>query len=103
MMALSTPGLTELLDDWQQGDRSALERLTPLIYDELRRIAHRYVRRERNGHTLQTTQRVNEAYFRLAEQGKPDGRNGPPSFAAPAQGRRPALTDQRGRRPAPNA
>ncbi len=75
MMAISTPGLTELLDDWQQGDRSALERLTPLIYDELRRIAHRYVRRERNGHTLQTTALVNEAYLRLAGQEKPEWQN----------------------------
>src|SRR5205823_8004494 len=81
MMAISTPGLTELLDDWQQGDRSALERLTPLIYDELRRIAHRYVRRERNGHTLQTTALVNEAYLRLAGQEKPEWQNRAHFFA----------------------
>jgi RNA polymerase sigma-70 factor, ECF subfamily len=67
MMTAST-SLTELLDDLRRGDRSALEKLTPLIYDELRRIAHRYVQRERNGQTLQTTALVNEAYIRLAGQ-----------------------------------
>jgi hypothetical protein len=55
MMAVATQSeLTNLLDDWKHGDPLALEKLTPLIYDELRRIAHRYARRERNAHTLQT-------------------------------------------------
>ncbi len=55
MMTLSPDNLTDLLREWRDGDKAALDKLTPLVYDELRRIAHRYVRRERNGHTLQTT------------------------------------------------
>jgi len=97
-MALSTPGLTELLDDWQQGDRTALERLTPLIYDELRRIAHRYVRRERNGHTLQTTALVNEAYLRLAGQDKTEWQNRAHFFAVTARVMRHILIDHARRR-----
>src|SRR5439155_4581431 len=98
MMALSTPGLTELLDDWQQGDRSALNRLTPLVYDELRRIAHRYVRRERNGHTLGTTALVNEAYLRLAGQKKIEWQNRAHFFAVTAQVMRHILIDHARRR-----
>src|SRR5437660_12739603 len=85
MTTLPSPGLTELLDDWQQGDRTALDRLTPLIYDELRRIAHRYVRPERNGDTLQTTALVNEAYLRLAGQEQPEWQNRAHLFAVTAQ------------------
>ena len=95
---VSTPGLTELLDDWQQGDRTALEKLTPLIYDELRRIAHRYVQRERNGHTLQTTALVNEAYLRLAEQQKVGWQNRSHFFAVTAQMMRHILIDHARRR-----
>ena len=98
MMMLSTPGLTELLDDWQQGDRTALEKLTPLIYDELRRIAHRYVQRERNGHTLQTTALVNEAYLRLAGQQKIEWQNRAHFFAVSAQVMRHILIDHARRR-----
>jgi RNA polymerase sigma-70 factor (ECF subfamily) len=65
MTTLSPRDVTGLLLEWQQGDAAALDKLTPLIYDELRRMAHRYVNRERNGHTLQTTELVNEAYARL--------------------------------------
>ncbi len=54
-LTLSPQGVTELLLEWQQGDSGALDKLTPLVYDELRRIAHRYVQRERDGHTLETT------------------------------------------------
>lgn len=60
--------LTELLAKWQAGDESAQERLVPLVYEELRRIAHRYLRKERQGHTLQTTALVHEAYLRLTKQ-----------------------------------
>jgi RNA polymerase sigma factor (TIGR02999 family) len=59
--------VTTLLKTWSQGDRSALDRLTALIYDELRCLAHRYMRRERGGHTLQTTGLVNEAFMRLVD------------------------------------
>jgi len=98
MMTLFTPGLTELLDDCHRGDRTALAKLTPLIYDELRRIAHRYVRRERNGNTLQTTALVNEAYLRLAGQEKPVWQNRAHFFAVTAQVMRHILTDHARRR-----
>jgi len=98
MMTLSTPGLTELLADWQRGDETALNRLTPLVYDELRRIAHRYVQRERNGHTLETTALVNEAYLRLAEQKKIDWQNRAHFFAVTAQVMRHILIDHARRR-----
>src|SRR6266481_1788432 len=98
MMTLSTPGLTELLSDWQQGDQSALNKLTPLVYDELRRIAHRYVQRERNGHTLDTTALVNEAYLRLAGQKKIDWQNRAHFFAVTAQVMRHILIDHARRR-----
>jgi RNA polymerase sigma factor (TIGR02999 family) len=59
--------ITGLLKAWSLGDAAALDRLTPLVYDELRDLAHRYMRHERAGHTLQTTALVNEAYLRLVE------------------------------------
>jgi RNA polymerase sigma-70 factor (ECF subfamily) len=68
MKTLTAENLTGLLVEWREGDQAALERLIPLVYDQLRRIAHRYVQRERNGHTLQTSALVNEAYLRLADQ-----------------------------------
>lgn len=68
MKTLSADNLTGLLVEWREGDQAALDRLMPLVYDQLRRIAHRYVQRERNGHTLQTSALVNEAYLRLADQ-----------------------------------
>jgi RNA polymerase sigma factor (TIGR02999 family) len=58
--------VTRLLAAWSHGDKEALDRLAPLVYDELRRMAHRYMSRERTGHTLQTTALVNEAYLKLA-------------------------------------
>ena len=99
MMAVATQSeLTNLLDDWKQGDPSALEKLTPLIYDELRRIAHRYARRERNGHTLQTTALINEAYVRLAGNESPDWQNRQHFFAVTAQVMRHILIDHARRR-----
>jgi len=59
--------VTTLLEAWSHGDRSALDRLTALIYEELRFLAHRYMRRERGGHTLQTTGLVSEAFMRLVD------------------------------------
>ena len=59
--------ITQLLRDWADGDSAALESLTPVIYDELHKIARRYMARERGGHTLQTTALVNEAYIRLID------------------------------------
>jgi len=63
----SSPTASTLLRDWRTGDKAALDQLTPLIYDDLRRIAARHLRSERPGHTLQATALVNEAYARLAE------------------------------------
>ena len=59
--------ITHLLKEWSAGDRRALEKLTPLVYEELHQQAARYLRRERPGHTLQTTALINEAYLRLID------------------------------------
>ncbi len=59
--------ITHLLMEWSAGDERALDRLTPLVYEELRHQAARYLRRERRGHTLQTTALINEAYLRLID------------------------------------
>lgn len=60
--------VTQILHDWSGGDREAPERLMPLVYDEMRRIARSFISRERQGHTLQPTALVNEAYLRLVDQ-----------------------------------
>jgi RNA polymerase sigma factor (TIGR02999 family) len=97
-MAVATLELTGLLEDWKHGDPTALQKLTPLIYDELRRIAHRYAKHERNGHTLQTTALVNEAYLRLAGGEKLDWQNRTHFFAVTAQVMRHILIDHARRR-----
>ena len=61
--------VTRLLQRWSQGDEAALASMLPLVYDELRRMAHRHLQRERSGHTLQGTGLVHEAYLRLAQHG----------------------------------
>ena len=66
-----TQEVTQLLVKLSDGDRSALDSLLPLVYDELRRLADRYLRRERSDHTLQATALVNEAYLRLVDQNVP--------------------------------
>ena len=63
----NTDDVSTLLRAWSDGDRSALERLTPAVYEELRRLAHHYMKGERAGHSLQTTALVNEAYMRLVD------------------------------------
>ncbi len=68
---LSPEDLTQLLSRWQAGDEEALERLTPLVYEELRRVARRYMRAERSDHTLEPTALVHEAYLRLIGGGVP--------------------------------
>ncbi|PYV64518.1 MAG: RNA polymerase subunit sigma-70 [Acidobacteria bacterium] len=60
--------VTELLVAWSEGDRAALDQLTPLVYEELHRLARNHMSRERQGHTLQTSALVNEAYLRLIDQ-----------------------------------
>jgi RNA polymerase sigma factor (TIGR02999 family) len=98
MMTVSAHEVTGLLLEWQQGDNSALARLTPLVYDELRRIAHRYMQRERDGHTLQTTALVNEAYLRLAGERKSEWQNRAHFFAVMTQVMRHVLIDHARRR-----
>jgi RNA polymerase sigma factor (TIGR02999 family) len=66
---LPPQSLHKLLADWQAGDQKALDALVPLVYGELHRLAHYYLRGERPGHTLQTTALINEAYLRLMQQG----------------------------------
>lgn len=62
--------VTQLLQAWSAGDRAALDKLIPLVYDELHRLAHNYMRREHAGHILQTTALVSEAYLQLIDAGK---------------------------------
>lgn len=93
MTDLSTKDVTRLLVAWRNGDQCALDRLMPLIYDELHRLAHRYTRRERPGHTLQTTALVHEAYLRLIELKDITWRDRVHFFAVAAQMMRRVLVD----------
>ena len=90
--------VTALLHDWSGGDRRALERLMPLVYDELRRLAASYLRSERRDHTLQPTALVHEAYLRLVDQRSTDWRNRAHSFGIAAQMMRRILVDHARRR-----
>ena len=92
-MAASQHEVTELLRQWRNGDKEALQKLTPLVYDELHRLAHQYIRRERPGHTLQTTALVNEAYLRLVEQKDVEWQSRAHFFAVSAQVMRHILVD----------
>jgi RNA polymerase sigma-70 factor, ECF subfamily len=77
--------ITLLLRAWSEGDQSALERLAPIVYDELHRLAGRYMKRERPGHSLQTTALVNEAYMRLVDYKRMEWQNRAHFFAVSAQ------------------
>src|SRR5438445_8283061 len=77
--------LSTLLRAWSGGDQSALDRLTPIVYDELRGLARRYMKRERPGHSLQTTALVNEAYMRLVDYKRMQWQNRAHFFAVSAQ------------------
>jgi RNA polymerase sigma-70 factor (ECF subfamily) len=85
--------VTQLLVAWSNGNHAALEKLMPLVYEELRRLAHHYMRREHLGHTLQTTALVNEAYFRLVDQKQMQWQNRAHFFAISAQLMRRILVD----------
>src|SRR5262250_327937 len=91
--AAAAQKMTQLLADWSRGDQAALEKLTPLVYEELRRLAHHYMERQRPGHTLQTTALVNEAYLRLADQSRPSFTNRSHFFAVAAKSMRQILVD----------
>ena len=89
----SPDGITQLLIDWGRGDQAALEKLMPLVYSELRRLATNYLRRERAGHTLQPTALVNEAYLKLVSQKNAKWQNRAHFFAISAQLMRRILVD----------
>lgn len=91
--------VTELLRKWSDGDAAALEELTPVIYAELHRIARRYMSRERDGHTLQTTALVNEAYMRLIDWKNAKWENRAHFFGVSAQLMRRILVDFARKRP----
>jgi RNA polymerase sigma factor (TIGR02999 family) len=88
-----THEITQWLTDWSNGDRSALERLTPLVYRELHRLAQAYMRGERAGHALQTTALVNEAYVRLIDAERRDFQNRAHFYAVAAKLMRHILVD----------
>lgn len=85
--------ITELLAEWSGGNQAALDELYPLVYDELHRLARRYMSRERKGHTLQTTALINEAYVRLVDQRNVQWANRSHFFAISAQIMRRILID----------
>ena len=93
MTTPSTHEITGLLLAWSDGDRGALERLAPLVYQELHRLAKGYLRGERGGHTLQTSALVNEAYLRLIDAGQVRWQNRAHFFAVSAQQMRYILVD----------
>lgn len=99
MSVPNTPEVTELLRKWSDGDAEALEELTPVIYSELHRIAKRYMNREREGHTLQTTALVNEAYMRLIDWKSARWENRAHFFGVSAQLMRRILVDFARKRP----
>ena len=90
--------VTEFLRAWSDGDRAALDRLTPIVYDELHRLARRYMKGERPGHSLQTTALVNEAYMRLVDYKSMQWQNRAHFFAVSAQLMRRILVDHARRR-----
>jgi RNA polymerase sigma factor (TIGR02999 family) len=89
--SVSQERVTDLLTRWSDGDHAALAELTPLVYEELRRLAHRQMGAERPDHTLQTTALVNEAYLLLADQSNPHWQNRAHFFAVAARAMRQIL------------
>jgi RNA polymerase sigma factor (TIGR02999 family) len=92
-MAQNSHEVTQLLIQWSNGDKAALDKLMPLIYDQLRRLAHHYMSHERAGHTLQTTAVVNEAYLRLVNRKHVHWQNRAHFFAIAAHLMRTILVD----------
>jgi RNA polymerase sigma-70 factor (ECF subfamily) len=85
--------ITQLLQSWSHGDKSAIDQIIPLVYDELHRMARRYMSTEKPGHTLQTTALVNEAYLRLVDASQANWQNRTHFFAVSAQVMRRILVD----------
>ncbi len=92
-MSTDSENVTQLLQDWSAGNERALEELLPLIYNELRQLAHNFLYRERPGHTLQTTALVHEAYLKLIDQKDARWQNRSHFFAIAAQALRRILID----------
>jgi RNA polymerase sigma factor (TIGR02999 family) len=93
MPTLSPQEVTLLLQAWSQGEESALQKLVPLVYEELRRLAHRYMGWEHPGHVLETSALVNEAYLRLTDSKQQHWQNRAHFFAISAQLMRQILVD----------
>ncbi len=93
MTSHSSKQITRLLAEWERGDPDALDALTPAVYGELHRIAHRYMRRERPDHTLQTSALINEAYIRLIDQREAHWQNRAHFFAIASKLMRRVLVD----------
>lgn len=91
--AQNSQNITRMLKDWSDGKREALDELLPFVYEELRRQAARYLRRERNDHTLQTTALIHEAYMKLVDQNQVEWQNRAHFFAIAAQAMRRILVD----------
>lgn len=92
-MSRSTVNVTQLLVNWSAGDQGALEKLMPVVYEELRRLARAYMRRERREHTLQTTALVHEVFLRLVDQRSIHWQNRTHFFGIAAQLMRRVLVD----------
>ena len=93
MLKPSSQEVTNLLLTWCQGKQEALDKLTPIIYEELRQQAHQYMQREQKGHLLQTTALINETYIRLLEGSKVSWKNRAHFFAITARMMRRILVD----------
>jgi RNA polymerase sigma factor (TIGR02999 family) len=85
--------VTQLLEQWNNGDRAALDKLMPLIYEELRKMARRYMSQQNAGHTLQTTALIHEAYLRMVKQKEKHFQNRAHFFGVAAQAMRHILVD----------
>src|SRR6266436_6618901 len=91
--SVSPHRVTQLLEQWRHGDDSALTELTPLVYEELRRLSHHFMDGQRPDHTLQTTALVDEAYLRLADQTNPNWQGRARFFAVAARAMRQILVN----------
>lgn len=97
-MTLTTHEVTKLLKDWGAGDKSALDKLMPLVHNELHRLARQHMRREKPGHLLQTSALVNEAYLRLVDASQVEWKNRAHFFGIAARLMRRILVDDARRR-----
>ncbi len=93
MSDINSHQITQLLIDWSKGNEFALEQLMPLVYEELRQMARRYMRRQPSGHTFQTTELIHEAYLKLAKSDEHTWQNRAHFFGIAAQAMRHILVD----------